>query len=166
MPTIRFAIRMLAAAALLLAAAPAARAQSCWPVGILLAVRDAEGHRIDPARLDSVTNDQTGAGIPQPEVVAPNHSPVPGDTLKLLQWSRAGCHMQLKSVTLHLGGRVMQLVFDQIIDSEARREPSVLLFEAPAFQEGTFRVRWDPAEDAGHPPTLLRDRWTRIAGTP
>jgi hypothetical protein len=155
-------LRLLIPATLAVLAAAPVRAQSCWPVGVLLAVRDAEGHRIDPARLDSVTTDDASPAVRR---VSAAYAPaVPGDSLTLLQWSIAGCQMKLGTVTLRLGGRSMRLVFDMMIDSERRRRASVFLFEAPPFREGTFRLRWDDAEDGGYrEPPLLRDRWIPVA---
>jgi hypothetical protein len=141
-------------------------AQSCWPVGILLAVRDSTGARIDPLRLDTVVTGQVRPLTLTPRRVSTPYHPAGSaeDSLTALEWAAPGCHIELQEATLVLNGRVMRLVFDMVLDSELRRGASVFLFEAPRFKPGSFRLRWDPDEPGGHQqPLLLRGRWTAMS---
>ncbi len=148
-----------------LAAAGEARAQSCWPIRVLLEVRDSAGRRMDPAGLDSATytvRDRAPRtmGLRGPNVRAGR------DTTAALEWTGHGCHLRLQRVTLYEGGRVMNLDFDMDIDSARRLGPSAFVIRAPALEQATFRLRWDPSERGGSaedPERLLGDRWERVA---
>lgn len=149
-----------------LAATSTAGAQSCWPVAVLLEVRDSAGRRVDPAAMDSVVTDTTAAPAPQRMSAPYTPAPAARDTANLLQWSRAGCAIRLRRVSLYSGGRAMHLYFDMYVDTERRRGPSTFVVQAPPFQPGTFRLRFDPAEQGGtsqSPRRLTDDRWYRPA---
>jgi hypothetical protein len=147
---------------LALAAAEDAFAQSCWPVAVLLEVRDSAGKRVDPTTMDSVVSDTIRAPRPV-RVRAPFvRAAAPRDRSTLLEWSRAGCSIQLQRVTLYSGGGAMHLEFDMHVDSELRRGPSIFVVQAPPFQPGTFRLRFHPAEPGGDsrsPRRLTDGRW-------
>lgn len=149
-----------------LAATSTAGAQSCWPVAVLLEVRDSAGRRVDPASMDSVVTDTTAAPAPQRMSAPYTPAPAARDSANLLQWSRAGCAIRLRRVSLYSGGRAMHLYFDMYVNSERRRGPSTFVVQAPPFQPGTFRLRFDPAEQGGpsrSPRRLTADRWYQPA---
>ena len=155
-------LSILAAAALAAAPLPG---QSCYPVGVRLAVRDAAGRRMDASRVDSVVVQPRGEHAPREVRVfaRPYEPPVLGDTLNTLFFGVSGCRLELGSATVYLGGQAMHLRFDIAMDSEMRRRDSVYLIEAPPFQPGSFRLRWNGGLEAGHPdPVLLRGRWDRV----
>ena len=161
----------------MLAAAPtarSARAQSCWPVAVLLEVRDADGTRMDPAELDSVATlpadwrpGRDGrvprAGVAPARVRVP-YGPAPAhrEPAYLLKWSQAGCRLRIDEVTLYRGGEAMRLDFSMVVDSGLRGDPSTFVIEAPPFQSASFRLRWDPMEPGGRgdaPQRLGAERW-------
>jgi hypothetical protein len=152
-----------------LAATSTASAQSCWPVAVLLEVRDSAGRRVDPAAMDSVVSDTTGA--PRPRRMSAPYTPAPAahDTSTVLQWSRAQCSIRLRRVTLYSGGQAMHLDFDMDVNSEKRPGASAFVVQAPPFQPGTFRLRWHRTEPGGAPRTPRRlpdDRWERTEADP
>jgi hypothetical protein len=150
-----------------LAATSTAGAQSCWPVAVLLEVRDEGGRRVDPAFMDSVVTVRTPQHVTDAERVrAPYHvAKASRDTTNLLQWAVSGCRLRLGRVTLYRRGQAMHLEFGMALDSERRRGPSTFQIQAPRFQPGTFRLRWDPAEPGGSdddPQRLTDERWEHV----
>ncbi|HEY0035558.1 MAG TPA: hypothetical protein VGB66_02660, partial [Longimicrobium sp.] len=132
-------------------------------------VRDSAGRRVDPAAMDSVVSDTTGAPRPLRMSAPYNPARAARDTANLLQWSRAGCAIRLRRVTLYSGGEAMHLDFGMEVDSERRRGPSTFQIQAPRFERGTFRLRWDPAEPGGSsddPQRLTQERWERAEAHP
>jgi hypothetical protein len=154
-----------------LAAASTAGAQSCWPVAVLLEVRDEGGRRVDPAFVDSVVAERTPGHLTDAERVRAPYQVAKArrDTTNLLQWSVSGCRLRLGRVTLYRRGQAMHLDFGMELNSERRRGPSTFQIQAPRFQPGTFRLRWDPAEPGGSdddPQRLTDERWERTEPHP
>jgi hypothetical protein len=154
-----------------LMATSTAAAQSCWPVAVLLEVRDAGGRRVDPAFMDSVVTERTPGHLTDAERVRAPYQ-VAGarrDTANLLQWSISGCRLRLGRVTLYRRGQAMHLDFGMVLDSELRRGPSTFQIQGPRFEPGTFRLRWDPSEPGGSdddPQRLTDERWERAEADP
>jgi len=156
-------LRVLALAVVLLLSAGSAAAQSCFPVGVLLELRDRSGARIDPLALDSVVTEDAGAPyLPRHEVVRAAFEPASQpDSLNLLSWTLSGCRLRLRTVRLYRGGEEMRLRFDVWIDSEERGRASVFIVEAPPFRSGAFRLRFDEGTPSGEVNRLRisRDHW-------
>jgi len=166
-------VRVASMAGLLMAltAASTAGAQSCWPVAVLLEVRDADGRRVDPAVMDSVVTERTPSHSADAERVRAPYKAAGArrDTANLLEWSVSGCRLWLGRVTLYRRGQAMHLDFGMELDSERRRGPSTFQIQAPRFEPGTFRLRWDPAEPGGSdddPQRLTDERWERTRAHP
>lgn len=150
---------------LLPAPAGAASAQSCWPVGVLLALRDSSGRALAPAAVDSVAVHHGHRRLAPRAVSGPYRDASGEDPASALQLALSGCRLQLDSVTLRLDGETMTLVMRMDIDSEKRRQGSVFFLEAPPFRAGRYRLRWDPDEPGEylHPPLIpAAGRWTRL----
>lgn len=148
----------------LLAPAGAAAAQSCWPVRLLVEMRDMAGRRVDPALLDSVVVTTGGQRERVPfEQFGPR--PARGDTARYFHHARSGCRLELDRVTLYRGRHAMQLDFAMVINSSQRRGPSAFLVQAPPLQTAAFRLCWDPTEPGGayeDPLRLPDERWERV----
>jgi hypothetical protein len=143
----------------LLTCPAAARAQSCWPVELQVAIRDAAGRRIDPAILDSIVESSPD----EAERLHPARRPPSG--AKVLRLSRSGCRLRVDRITLFRGRRTMHLDFGIVLDSERRRGPSTFLIETPPLQTGTFRLQWDDTERGGTseaPQRVPAERWQRV----
>lgn len=151
-------------AALLCALPAGAAAQSCWPVAVLVELRDGAGRRVDPAALDSVVTQLPGEA-PEPLFARGQVRPhAARDTARYLWNARSGCHLEVGRISLFHGGQAMHLEFGMTVDSERRRGPSTFLVQAPPLQPGTFRLRWHPLEPGGtsaEPRRLDQGRWER-----
>ncbi|HEX8386439.1 MAG TPA: hypothetical protein VF576_09660 [Rubricoccaceae bacterium] len=140
-----------------------AEAQSCWPVAVLVEVRDPSGRRVDPASLDSVVTREDGR---ERALFGRNARPPAAlDTTAYVWQAGAGCRVRVDRMTLYGGGHTMHLDFGMEVDSDARRGPSSFAVQTPSLRSETFRLRWDPTEPGGTPddPTrLTAERWERV----
>lgn len=148
----------------LLAPASAAAAQSCWPVRVLVELRNASGQRVDPVVLDSVV---VTSGTVRERVDFQRSPPraARADTAGYLHFIGHGCVLRVDRVTLYHGRRVMHLDFGMEVNSNRRRGPSAFVVQAPPLHSGTFRLRWDPMEPGGayeDPKRLPAERWERV----
>ena len=104
---------ILAAAAVMLAATPAA-AQHCWPSMIALVVRDASGAVIDPAplMLDSVryspARGETADFVTRRALIRPldtNRFDQPGGTPVIAWYGQGACRVDMREVWCAPRGR-------------------------------------------------------------
>jgi len=133
-------------------------AQRCPQVGVLYVVRNEAGEPLNDAELKMVIErlpntigalDSTTETYP----AKPNISSVginedgslrshpyfetPRKTVEALSLMSGGCRLQLRELTVELGGKSMRLRFDIDVDSKKVR---ILVVDSLPFQEGTFAL--------------------------
>ncbi|HEX6748340.1 MAG TPA: hypothetical protein VF092_13675 [Longimicrobium sp.] len=164
-------------------AAPSAAAQHCWPTGIALLVRDAQGAIIDPRPLvdgmqyspqrgetEGFSDFRVRAALIDPEET--NNFDRAGGTPVIIWYGQGDCRVDMREVVLRRGPTVMRLWMDLHVDSDARPGPSDFLLETPPFASGTWRLDvCSLPEGVLHHYTPIPTRWVRVSalgdpGTP
>src|SRR5262249_40961483 len=120
----------------------------CWPSGIALVVRDAQGAVIDPRPLmDSLQysprRNQDADFMVRAALIDPretNNFNRPGGTPVIIWHGQGDCRVDMREVVLRQGETVMRLWMDLHVDSDAKPGPSDFLLETPRFSSGTWRL--------------------------